>query len=190
MLLPTEKDAERTGLFFAGSEIYCVACRTLEHLCAETEKGVGAALLTEEIILKDYGGCLAAVQSKEPSWSKFPVIVLTPGGHGERAFDERFNFVLVERPVRVETLRSIVRAALRDRKRQYEVRRMLSDLAAQAQAVGHLAAIVEWSEDAIISKDLNGIIRSWNKGAQRLFGYTAKKAVMVMVIFSGDFTGG
>jgi len=70
--------------------------------------------------------------------------------------------------------------ALRDAKDQLEVRvqQRTADLA-------RLASIVESSDDAIASKDLDGIIISWNPGAERLFGYSAQEAVgkpMAMLI--------
>jgi len=44
-------------------------------------------------------------------------------------------------------------------------------------ASARLAAVVESSDDAIVTKDLNGIIQTWNPGAERIFGYTQQEAV-------------
>ena len=68
---------------------------------------------------------------------------------------------------------------------------MLVDLTERShaeQARQLLASIVESSDDAIVSKDLNGVIASWNPGAERLFGYTADEVVgkSVTALFPGD----
>src|SRR5215475_875690 len=55
--------------------------------------------------------------------------------------------------------------------------RVMAEHHSALDPVAWLAAIVEQSDDAIISKDLNGIITSWNVGAEHIFGYKAAEMV-------------
>lgn len=61
-----------------------------------------------------------------------------------------------------------------------ELHRLKTDMLTQhteSFAQFHLAAIVDSAEDAIISKNLDGVIQSWNPGAERMFGYTREEIV-------------
>jgi len=58
-----------------------------------------------------------------------------------------------------------------------KVARDISEIKKAERSNAYLGAIIESSDDAIISKDLKGFITSWNKSAERMFGYTANEAV-------------
>ncbi len=69
-----------------------------------------------------------------------------------------------------------------------ERKRVEADLQDSEQRLRYVAAIVESSDDAIVSKNLDGIITSWNRGAERIFGYTAEEAVgqPIMIVIPED----
>lgn len=81
---------------------------------------------------------------------------------------ERFPVSITISPIRDEA-GSIVGVS--------KVTRDLTDRGKNDDSRFRLAAIVDSAEDAIVSKDLNGIVKTWNQGAYRMFGYTAEEMV-------------
>lgn len=152
LLLPTETDARRCCDLLEGEGIVSHACADLGGLCLGIEQGAGAAVLTEEALARDRQGRLAGTLRRQPTWSDFPLVVLTREGRGERdgTARETANVTLIERPVRMRTLVSVVRAALRARNHQYEIQ---SHLAERERQTAALRASEESLREAARRKD-------------------------------------
>ncbi len=131
VLAPTGKDAALTRGVFDRAGIPCLCCGDLEEICAQVERGAGALLLPEEAIDQDRKNCLVEWLGRQPAWSDLPVLVLArPGADSAavaQAMDLLGNVTVVERPTRVVALVSAVRAALRARQRQLQIRDHLAE---------------------------------------------------------------
>ena len=93
-------------------------------------------------------------------------ILGTLGGHGPFARDsQNASLLLLQAFLMTLTIVTIPLAAV------------VREHARSQTALARTAAIVAFSDDAIIGKTLDGIITSWNEGAERLYGYTAGEAI-------------
>jgi signal transduction histidine kinase len=131
LLAPTERDAQACRMILDGAGIGCTFCRDLADLCGRVRAGAAAVIVPEEVVLADTAGNLVRAVRNQPVWSDLPVIVLSRAGAespaAAKAMDVLGNVSLIERPVRVNTLLSVVRSALRARERQYQLRDHLAD---------------------------------------------------------------
>jgi signal transduction histidine kinase/ActR/RegA family two-component response regulator len=139
VLAPTSRDASATGALLARAAIPHEVCASFDSLLEKLREGAAAILIPEEVVTPDNQALLADVLIEQPPWSDLPVLVLTrPGADSEvsrRAAETLGNVTLLERPVRVATLLSALRTALRARNRQYEIREHLEERVQAEQAL-------------------------------------------------------
>ena len=129
LLTPTGRDAAVTTQVLDAAGLVATACPDMAALCAVVEHGVGALLVAEEALRPRDSAGLLAVLGRQPPWSDVPIVVLTGEGELSRAIPSALeelashaNVTLLERPVRVATIVTVLRSALRARRRQYDVR--------------------------------------------------------------------
>jgi signal transduction histidine kinase len=142
ILAPLGRNAELIDGALRKAGFATLICTTGEQLCDEMLQPAGAVILCEEALNRERLDCLVQTLEQQPPWSEIPLLVLTGAGkltrasyHVAEALAPRGNATLIERPIRIITLLSAVRAALRARKRQYELRDLLDrEHAARAQA--------------------------------------------------------
>lgn len=131
LMAPTAKDAVAGRVLLESGGLFGHICATLHDVCAEFPAGAGTIILPEEAILKGGRQTLFDLLAEQPPWSNLPVLVLTAAGPDSatkiRAILEMGDVTLLKRPLEITTFVNAVRAALRDRERQYQVRDHLAE---------------------------------------------------------------
>ena len=139
LLAPTDADAAISERVLAGAELPVSVVKNIPALCYEMLRGAGAILMTEDAVLDENIEKLRSVINEQPVWSDLPIVLLVSGGASSEAalyaLEKLGNILLLECPVRVNSLVSTMRVALRDRKRQYEARRYQTELLQQAETL-------------------------------------------------------
>ena len=153
ILAASERDAARTAHLIKEAGYYANICGNLAELERQIASGAGLAIIADEVIRHADLSSLVRWLNEQPSWSDFSIVLMSEaGGPGRNPELARLgrqlgNVTFIERPFHPTTLVSLVAAAVRGRRRQYESRAILEDLTESegllqtALDAGHLGAL-------------------------------------------------
>jgi len=150
ILAPHGRDAQVAAMILRAAGFPAETFGDLAGLCAEMEKGAGLAIVTDQAMYDSDLRAMANYIENQPPWSDFPIILLTRRDSAAdrnpaaaRIEELLGNVTLVERPFHVATLLSVVRTAVRSRRRQYEARSRLEALRASEERLSELTDTLE-----------------------------------------------
>src|SRR5436190_11579411 len=134
IIAPVGQDAATMAALLDAEGFETQICRRLDEYSGRITDGAGALLLTEEALESAQGSLLLDLLKAQPPWSELPLIILTSGGESRRvglvnvAATAAGSVTLLERPISTLTLLRSVQVALRSRRRQYQVRDLVTQL--------------------------------------------------------------
>ncbi|MEQ9047862.1 MAG: response regulator [Sneathiellaceae bacterium] len=135
ILAPTGRDAQIAAMILHEAGFLADMRSNLSDLCQELTRGAGLAIVADEAIRNADLRSLADFLAAQPPWSDLPIVLLTHRGGGvernpaaARLAEVLGNVTFLERPFHPTTLTSVVRTALRGRRRQYDARHHLQAL--------------------------------------------------------------
>jgi signal transduction histidine kinase len=131
LIAPTARDGELTRHILQKAGLACAICHDLTTMCAELDHGAALLLLPEEQILSAQLTLLTDVLACQPTWSDLPIVVMTKRGAESQVLASVLsrlgNVLLIDRPLRIKTLLSVVQTSLSARRRQYQLRDQLEE---------------------------------------------------------------
>ena len=181
VVAPSGRDAELVVSTLRREGVEAKACVDLTaFLSAPGFHSTGALLLTEEALGSNLIERLAEFLQRQEPWSDLSIILLTTGGRDSlrsRKFHQERSAlgepILLERPIRSETLLATVRAALRSRQKQYQVRDALRarDLALDELRVERetLQSILDSLPVGVLMATPSGELLRSNRAAEQIF---------------------
>jgi signal transduction histidine kinase len=135
IIAPVGQDAEAMAGLLDAQGFETQICNGSDEYSQQITDRAGALLLTEEALESPQGSLLLDAVKAQPPWSELPLIILTSGGESRRAgllnlaAAAAGSVTLLERPISTLTLTRSVQVALRSRRRQYQVRDLVAQLA-------------------------------------------------------------
>jgi signal transduction histidine kinase/ActR/RegA family two-component response regulator len=144
---PIGRDGALTQEFLRRAGIDGFVCSSVDHLIGEFEQGAGVVILTEEALDDRSFALLPVALARQAAWSDVPVILFAGNEQSSASLrtiglaEALRNVTFIDRPIRLAAIISVVRAALRARMRQYELRDTLVALDAarrEAEAASRL----------------------------------------------------
>jgi signal transduction histidine kinase/CheY-like chemotaxis protein len=137
LVAPSQRDAAITQSQLAAIGVACVSFPDLATLGREVARGAGCVIVAEEAIVRDQTGALAVHLHGQPRWSDLPVLVISAAGRipaqRVRSIMDVGAIQILKRPLEMAVFLNAVRAALRDRRRQYQVRDHLTEQGRQSE---------------------------------------------------------